>query len=351
MSFTQKQPLYSLAQSPQQFLHHRRNPSAPVVHVQPTRTPGLLTLSKPPRPAKASPRPKPVHATQRSPKPAPAQAVERGRQQGNNHSSSHNGNNSINNNKRRSASQAAPARRRQPSPDPFAPQPSAAPPPNSNKRRHPNATNPIPVPLPLPTHAQNPSNSDPVLSHMPRRRQPPQRTTTLDSASFAPSAFDEFPICDDMTDAGSRPSTPSPPSPSTARRPKPALHLSEPRTPTRKSRLPDPPRTAPLSVVNPGSFPFPPVASANTPSPHASPKRRADRRAKHLSEGVMLPSLFPLVFARDEHDFPRATLEPRSQSTERSSSEPPNLNANGLFASSMFQNSPSPEELPPPLFA
>ncbi|KAF7344467.1 hypothetical protein MSAN_01928300 [Mycena sanguinolenta] len=244
MSFAQKQPLYSLAQSPQQYIHHRRNPSAPVVHVQPTRTPGLLSLSKPPRQAKASPRPKPAVATHRSPKPSPAQAAERGRQQAS-HSNSHNNNStSINpsNNKRRSASQTAPARRRQPSPDPFAP---AASPPNSNKRRHPNATNPIPVPPLLPVHSQNLSRSDPVLSHMPRRRQPPQRTTTLDSATYAPalapSVFDEFPICDDMTDAGSRPSSPSPPSPTTARRPKPAFHLSEPRTPTRKSRLPDPP--------------------------------------------------------------------------------------------------------------
>ncbi|KAJ6495353.1 hypothetical protein C8R45DRAFT_1094994 [Mycena sanguinolenta] len=349
MSFAQKQPLYSLAQSPQQFIHHRRNPSAPVVHVQPTRTPGLLSLSKPPRQAKASPRPKPAVATQRSPKPAPAQAVERGRQQAN-HNNSHNSSNSpsinTSHNKRRSASQAAPARRRQPSPDPFA---SAAPPPNHNKRRHPNATNPIPVPPPLPVHAQNLSRSDPVLSHMPRRRQP-QRTTTLDSATFAPasSAFDEFPICDDMTEAGSRPSTPSPPSPTTARRPKPALHLSEPRTPTRKSRLPDPPRTAPLSNISPGSFPFPPAAPATTPSPHASPKRRADRRAKHLSEGVALPTLFPFVFPKEEQDFSHATLEPRSRSTERHSSEPPNPNTK--FASSMFQNSPSPEELPPPLF-
>ncbi|KAJ7359071.1 hypothetical protein DFH08DRAFT_952250 [Mycena albidolilacea] len=352
----------SPAQSP--IHYHRRHPSAPVVQVQPTRTPGLLTLSKPPRPTKASPRPKAAQAVQRSPKPAPAPAQQqapvaepRGRQHqqnNNNHGSSNSNNTTSNNNKRRSASTTAPARRRQPSPDPFAPQPSAAPPPSTNKRRH-NATNPIPVPASKSAHAPSLSHSDPVLSHMPRRRQP-QRTTTLDSASFTPY---EFPICDDTaTDAGSRPSTPSPPSPTTARRPKPALHLSDPRTPTRKIRLPDPPRTAPLSSISPGSFPFPPTANTTnggTPSP-PSPKRRADRRAKHLSEGVVLPPLFPFVFPRGEQDFAQAALESsqrRSQSSER---EAPNANGNGmigngLFASSMFQNSPSPEELPPPLFS
>ncbi|KAK7044544.1 hypothetical protein R3P38DRAFT_168450 [Favolaschia claudopus] len=402
MMLVQKQPLFAMAltQSPSAIHHHRRHPSAPVVHVQPTRTPGLLTLSKPPRANnKSSPRPRaaiPAHtpAPRRSQaEPAalstsattPAltaaapttTATPRGRAQPNSvHTSTHP------NNKRRSASHTASTRRRQPSPDPFAAPPQssceAAPPP-PNKRRHP--TKPIPVPPPVPNVNNNLSRSDPVLSHMPRRRQPPQRTTTLDSASFAHArstsvSLDlgdtDFPICDDTTDVdpGSRPSTPVrssaftssspvPASPTTPRRPKPTLHLSEPRTPTRKTRqsasapafsFADPPRTAPLSSVNPGSFPFPP-SNGTSPSPHTSPKRRESRRTKHLSEGVVLPPLFPFVFPKGEEGFAHAEIEEQSGRRSRSSERDPlGVAGNTLFASSMFQNSPSPEDLPPPLF-
>ncbi|KAJ7927425.1 hypothetical protein B0H13DRAFT_1033810 [Mycena leptocephala] len=364
MMLVQKQPIFSmnLAQSP--YIHqHRRHPSAPhpIVQVQPTRTPGLLSLSKPQRTPKtdhkSSPRPKQQQQpAARSPRPAPAESAAphapevRGRNQGKRPQ------------QQRSASHAAPARRRQPSPDPAPTTTTAtapvAPPPN--KRRHPNpaASTPIPVPsLPSAVTVNTIlSRSDPVLSHMPPRRRQPQRTSTLDS----PFAWDQFPVCDDTIDAesASRPSTPTP-SPTAERRPRPALHLSEPRTPTRRSRLPEPPRTAPLSSVSPGAFPFPthasPAHAANanhggsstTPSPHSSPKRRADRRAKHLSEGVVLPPLFPFQFGTEAR---------RSRSSERDGAQAqgmsgPQTQAQTLFASSMFQNSPSPEELPPPLFA
>jgi hypothetical protein len=68
--------------APPSFVH-RRAPSAPALAVQPTKTPGLLSLSKPSVPAKSqrqqrSPKPKPAQAAtqqqQRSPKLAPAQA-------------------------------------------------------------------------------------------------------------------------------------------------------------------------------------------------------------------------------------------------------------------------------------
>jgi hypothetical protein len=171
------------------------------------------------------------------------------------------------------------------------------------------------------------SRSDPVLSHMPPSRRKPQRAATLES----------FPICDDMTEAGSRPSTPCP-------RPKPELRLSEPKSPIRRSRLPEPPLTAPVSTgTTPSSFPFP---TTNT-SPNSSPKRRpatAARRAKHLSEGVFLPVSF-----LQETPVPR-----RSRSSERQDPDAPfdpNALPDGFFASSQFQNSPSPDELPPPVFA
>ncbi|KAK7013183.1 hypothetical protein R3P38DRAFT_2788492 [Favolaschia claudopus] len=389
----------ALTQSPSAIHHHRRHPSAPVVHVQPTRTPGLLTLSKPPRANnKSSPRPRAaitsphirpqtltggtsgplnrpprrrqlLHEDEPSPTasiPAPTPTISAGAP----------------------LIPHLPAAR-QPSPDPFAAPPQssceAAPPP-PNKRRHP--TKPIPVPPPVPNVNNNLSRSDPVLSHMPRRpadttriSSPAQRTTTLDSASFAHArstsvSLDlgdtDFPICDDTTDVdpGSRPSTPVrssaftssspvPASPTTPRRPKPTLHLSEPRTPTARpanlpllppSALRIPPRTAPLSSVNPGSFPFPP-SNGTSPSPHTSPKRRESRRTKHLSEGVVLPPLFPFVFPKGEEGFAHAEIEEQSGRRSRSSERDLlGVAGNTLFASSMFQNSPSPEDLPPPLF-
>ncbi|KAJ7064801.1 hypothetical protein C8F01DRAFT_775705 [Mycena amicta] len=319
MMLVQKQPHFSMSLAASPYLYtHRRHPSAPpvaaAVVVQPTRTPGLLSVSR--KDHRASPKPRQPLPVVRSPRPAPAEAVAplkpapeiRGRQQQGKRVPQH---------QQRSSSQAAPSRRRQPSPDPFKTTAVAAPPPN--KRRQ-----PIPVPQKAPVVSDTSalSQSDPVLSHMPRRK--PQRATT----------HDIFPICDDMTDAGSRPSTPTP-------RSRPELRLSEPRTPTRRSRLPEPPLTAPVSSgATPSSFPFP-----TTSTPNSSPKRRpatAARRAKHLSEGVLLPVSF--------QDSPFAPTR-RSHSTERQDPDAP-VDPNALlFASSMFQNSPSPDELPPPLFA
>ncbi|KAF7316509.1 hypothetical protein MIND_00170100 [Mycena indigotica] len=322
MMLVQKQPHFSTLGTSPYLYSHRRHPSAPPVSavvVQPTRTPGLLSLSKPTKKEhktdhKASPKPRQAVIAVRSPKPVHAEPVPplkpapeiRGRQQAKRHPH------------QRSSSHAAPSRRHQPSPDPFkaATPPVVAPPPN--KRRQ-----PIPVPqrketTPPPAEV---SRSDPILSHMPRRK--PQRSAT----------HDVFPICDDMTEAGSRPTTPTPRTP----RIRPELRLNEPRTPPRRSRLPEPPLTAPISSgATLSSFPFP-----TTSPPNSSPKHRpamAARRTKHLSEGVLIPISFlqdsPLPAAR------------RSQSTERQDPDD-----DGYFASSQFQNSPSPDELPPPLFA
>ncbi|KAJ7204751.1 hypothetical protein GGX14DRAFT_646109 [Mycena pura] len=339
MMLVQKPPHFSmsLAQSP--YLHtHRRHPSAPhpvAVVVQPTRTPGLLSLSKPARRPDHKPSPKPRQApfAARSPRPAPAEATPplkpapevrgppevRGRPQGKRQ---------LHHPQQRSSSHAAPSRRRQPSPDPFKAAPAPAPPPSKRRQM------PIPVPSRQAPANDHPllSRSDPVLSHMPRRK--PQRANTLDP-------YGQFPICDDMTDAGSRPSTPTP-------RSRPELRLSEPRTPTRRSRLPEPPLTAPISGATSASFPFP---STSTSTPSSSPQRRpavaAARRAKHLSEGVMLPISF---FPADDSPL----LARRSRSSDRDDAHAPvdpSALPDGYFASSMFQNSPSPDELPPPLFS
>ncbi|KAJ7185441.1 hypothetical protein C8R46DRAFT_379382 [Mycena filopes] len=372
MMLVQKQPHFSMQLAQPAFIHqHRRHPSAPppqVLAVQPTRTPGLLSLSRPPRPPKdhhkGSPKPRPAQpAPSRSPKPAPAEPTPtdstnvRGRL--NNNSAQ------AKRNTGRSSSHAAPSRRRQPSPDPFrssAPAPAPAPPPN--KRRG-NNTNAIPVPAPrlhIPQQPATVSRSDPVLSHMPQQRTRPNKPVPVRSATL-----DEWPVCDDMTEAGSRPSTPVSPiqdrrqaagSPS---RPRPALHLSEPRTPTRRTpragfALPEPPRTAPLSSVTPGAFPFPTNGNSNNGgSPHSSPKRRpaaAAKRAKHLSEGFAFPiPAFNPYAAQSGEGYQHQ--QRRSRSSERSDAQAQaHAQAQAtLFASSMFQNSPSPEELPPPTFA
>ncbi|KAJ7037968.1 hypothetical protein C8F04DRAFT_1180080 [Mycena alexandri] len=400
MMLVQKQPHFSIQLAQPAFIHqHRRHPSAPppqVLAVQPTRTPGLLSLSRPPRPPKdhhkGSPKSRPAQpAASRSPKLAEASATAPTPSHDNNvPSRGRNNNNPPKQRPARSSSHAAPTRRRQPSPDPFRtpPQTQGAPPPN--KRRGPNA---IPVPGATRPHVQIPpapsaspsalSRSDPVLSHMPQQRKAkpvPVRAATLD----------EWPVCDDMTEAGSRPSTPTPVSPTQDRRqqqgsggspspsltrPRPVLHLSEPRTPTRRTRLPEPPRTAPLSSVSPGAFPFPASnvnasngnSNNNGGSPHGSPKRRpaaAAKRAKHLSEGFTFPPFNPQYQTQ-------AQGERRSRSSERSEGAYGGVGVGvgagvgqgqgqtyaqaqaqaTLFASSMFQNSPSPEELPPPTFA
>nr|GAT56451.1 predicted protein [Mycena chlorophos] len=259
MMLVQKQPHFpALAPSPYLYTH-RRHPSAPPVSavvVQPTRTPGLLTLSKPVRKEhKSSPKPRQAVPASRSPKPAPAEAVPplkpapeiRGRQQ-----------HGKRNHQQRSSSHAAPSRRRQPSPDPFKTAAPALPP----NKRQPSISGPQPA-----SPVAELSLPDPA-------RRKLQRAAT----------HDIFPICDDMTDVGSRPSTPTP-------RQRPELRLNEPRTPPRRSRLPEPPLTAPVpSSTALSSFPFP-----TTSTPNSSPKRRpalAARRTKHLSEGVMLPISF-----------------------------------------------------------
>ncbi|KAJ7754574.1 hypothetical protein B0H16DRAFT_748513 [Mycena metata] len=254
MMLVQKQPHFSIQLAQPAFVHqHRRHPSAPppqVLAVQPTRTPGLLSLSRPPRTPKdhhkGSPKPRPAQpAASRSPKPTEAPPTAPTPPNDNtNTTRGRNNNNQPKHRQGRSSSHAAPTRRRQPSPDPFRspPQQQGAPPPN--KRRGPNST-PVPVPGPARPQVNTSSSpsalsrSDPVLSHMPAQRKKPVRAVTLD----------EWPVCDDMTEAGSRPSSPVSPiqdrrqqqGSGSPTRPRPALHLSEPRTPTRKNRLPEPP--------------------------------------------------------------------------------------------------------------
>ncbi|KAF8630018.1 hypothetical protein AX15_003150 [Amanita polypyramis BW_CC] len=442
MMLVQKQPNLPLSPT----LAHRRNPSAPVVIVQPTRTPGLLSLSKPPRPS--PPQQRQLHAHQRqhraatkprystapvadklapatsqpadnsisekkSPVPAAASSTTSPQQRGRAHLKHPKEKTNVNpqaliRSTSHNSLRGKPAR--QPSPtilpqiktpqaegptatqmqssdlsDPFLdnallnkspPILTAKPSGKLARRRQPHVGTSIdavpstPTPasskaIPMPaattrTHTHSLSRSDPTLSHMPpgapRRR----------SSATGLTAFDAFPICDDMTDAGDLSDHERSP-PVTPTRPKP------------QNRTNTSPRTAPIS----STFHLLPSAPASAPQLKS---RQGGRRHKRCpSEGVFNMSsdedsssgLNPRVMALFQsaktpnpakktpalayaspymtlasvvpklaRDFSPGVAQAKEKQFEREAAE----KVAGYFASSSFQNSPSPEELPDPLF-
>ncbi|KAF9528594.1 hypothetical protein CPB83DRAFT_869382 [Crepidotus variabilis] len=384
--------------SPAQF-SHRRHPSAPVVVVQPTRTPGLLSLSKPVRPTPPRQQPQQKqHNLRPSPKnhtkptqgvvraqalTPPAEIVEkssvayapvtppRGRSQAKHLKT------------KRSESQSALRGKhgRQPSPpiptssqpvssqaeatiisnnafDPFLdnvlpPSPTLTSRPSGKLAQRRQPTQPLSVPFP-PTSNKMPAmaRSAPVPSNMKRLRPLTKRSSTVQ----------EFPICDDSSEYDPAPASLTP------------------------RRLYDNgPQTAPLSAGAPGTFPFTDFGghsiSAPPPSPNSPKKSRKHRRTP--SEGVFhmssdeevssgpggyvlnpqVKSLFGLAnvtpmktsLAASPFVTPPSsrTVTPRARDSSPSGgSLPPVREGNekaGFFASSTFQNSPSPDELPDPL--
>ncbi|KAH7886871.1 hypothetical protein F5I97DRAFT_1806800 [Phlebopus sp. FC_14] len=141
----------------------------------------------------------------------------------------------------------------------------------------------------------------------------------------------EFPICDDTTDVedNSFPTTPT-------------RELSE-RSTWHQLTLSGP-RTAPLSSSN--SFTFAAPAGASP-----SPARRHHQRTP--SEGV-----FNMSFDEDVASTSDASEElkklfgfpPKRFGSVGASVTRTGKDKSGFFASSVFQNSPSPDELPPPAF-
>ena len=131
---------------------------------------------------------------------------------------------------------------------------------------------------------------------------------------------DPFPICDDMTDIdgeGSRPSTPVSKAPTLRQQ---SIFFD------------DGPRTAPLSSTIP-SFPF----ALSTPSPAIRKHHRSP------SDGVFNMSL--------EEDSSDASEGLRNLFNDLlAHKRRPDGQKAGYFASSQFQNSPSPEDLPAPAF-
>jgi hypothetical protein len=152
----------------------------------------------------------------------------------------------------------------------------------------------------------------------------------------------KFPVCDDMTDAGDSSDLETPPP------------VTPPATPMRKQTF-DNSRTAPANKPTVG-FPF------NCPSPPASGQKKGRKHRRSPSEGVFNMSLSSdedvagsgqalLSFARSRaQQKPPATPSP---SFSRATSAPFLEGVRGekpanFYASSIFQNSPSPDELPDP---
>ncbi|KAF8438181.1 hypothetical protein L210DRAFT_2310542 [Boletus edulis BED1] len=175
---------------------------------------------------------------------------------------------------------------------------------------------PRPVPVPRgkqPAHRNNLSRSAPNPRAFPRIEK--RRASATD-----------FPVCDDTTDVedSSPPSTPTRESPagSTWQR----LSL-------------DGPRTAPLSSFNSFSFVD---STPSRPRHHRTP-----------SEGV-----FNMSFDEDMSTTSDASEElkklfgfpPKRFGSVGASATRAGKDKAGFFASSVFQNSPSPDELPPPAF-
>ncbi|KAF9078794.1 hypothetical protein BDP27DRAFT_29191 [Rhodocollybia butyracea] len=344
---------------------HRRHPSAPVV-VQPTRTPGLLSLSKPvqrQQPVQAKPRSSPKAKQPKAPaqdalKPSPEIILKksppstekqsaRGRgskDKSTTRSSSHSAVRGRRNNARQQSPPIPTSRAEVPSPtykpnanlfDPFlddsnnfqskptsqqafVPTLASSPTGKLARRRQPVPANTpskaIPVPRAFNSSVPNMSRSEPtVSSHMRSRNGKVSR--------------DVFPICDDLTDTEDSEEDSTPPVTPTRSRPVSHFTLNGP-------------RTAPIAASL-SSFPF---TVSSTPSPTG--KRRSNKHLRSPSEGVFLMS----------DDEPATLLRltaKRGPLTDESEQEreAAAAAAAAYFASSNFQNSPSPEELPPPTFA
>jgi hypothetical protein len=177
------------------------------------------------------------------------------------------------------------------------------------------------------SHTSNLSRSEPLPSHMPSR--------AISKRSSVPLIqWEDFPVCDDMNNDVTPPSTPT------------RVHRSQVEgnlTWQQTSTYDDGPRTAPLLSTT--SFPF---GGYRSVSPTPSPTTRRHQRTP--SDGV-----FTMLF---DEDIPASQLSEDvtalfSTPLKRQSS-PGSLRLSkdkaGYFASSMFQNSPDPEELPPPSF-
>ncbi|KAI6116154.1 hypothetical protein F5141DRAFT_1001078 [Pisolithus sp. B1] len=191
--------------------------------------------------------------------------------------------------------------------------------PSGKLARRRNPTTPTPATRPVPVPRSNAPYNRLSLSHSaPSHSGASLRQARLASAGAAA----EFPICDDTTDVED---------------------TSLPATPTRESTWQvgfDGPRTAPLAASHRTRFGG--LVGASPPSP--------SRHRRVPSEGV-----FHMLFDEEMSLWDTSDgLKQVSDSGQFASVGPSFIRAakdkSGFFASSVFQNAPSPDELPPPAF-
>ncbi|KAG2343026.1 hypothetical protein BDR05DRAFT_316624 [Suillus weaverae] len=185
------------------------------------------------------------------------------------------------------------------------------------------ATRAVPVPRSSiqPTR-HNLSRSAPSQSAVPLRLT---RRTSAGSAA-------DFPVCDDTTDVDD--------------------HHSPPSTPTRERStgtwqqlaFEEGPRTAPLNTS--AGFPFGGQLSCNTPSPSRKHYRTPSDGVFHMSFDEDMAS----TSDASEEQKKLFGFMPRKPGSIGPSVTRAVKDKAGFFASSVFQNSPSPDELPPPAF-
>lgn len=179
--------------------------------------------------------------------------------------------------------------------------------------------------------------------------QPSLQRTGLPLASW------DFPVCDDSADQADESDITPPATPvrevSSAPPKKFARHASWQQTPV----FDDVPRTAPLS----STFPFPYASPGVSQTPTPAQRRRHQRVP---SEGMFNMSMDEDSSYSDIFDsFPRAPIVlPKRRAQTDTQGSPLQAKAaahpiaasapEGYYAGSMFQNSPSPDELPAPSF-
>jgi hypothetical protein len=233
--------------------------------------------------------------------------------------------------------------------------------------------------------SSGPARKQPTASpNMPISKSVPAALSYLSSAKSKKHAPDAvFPICDDMTEVGDLSDHEAMDVPSTPTRPRLPRHAASDkrmlRLPSLKSITYDEgPKTAPLSSTGAyggqSVFPFPGTSPASTPtkkglrgrkhkrSPsegvfHMSSSSDSDspptnqKEKRHSTEELLGLFGLPVGGASAPLTPPRKRL-----STTRTGTRPipivPTVEEekDGYFAGSMFQNSPSPEDLPPPDF-
>ncbi len=195
----------------------------------------------------------------------------------------------------------------------------------------------VPVPRPkgnLIAHSQM-AHSEPSLSAMVTPKRPIGRPQATHVAEW-----EQFPVCDETV--LSPPSTPVRASASVSRR--------TGSTWQQQAMLDEAPRTAPLSSTF--TFPFAPAVPCATPSP-------AHRRRHHRvpSEGVFAMSTDEESSTDSSDELKKAMnaiplFGHRAHMGARRTPSPPVHDGSpaGFYAGSVFQNSPSPDDLPVPAF-